>query len=725
MNINYENKLFNGEISETITDSSIPINYDLYKFPDRLSGKLNEFRQRIDQVKSSIYNRAVDLDRNIVKWNSSYNAIESMLESVETAINDRLFLRSDTDGFYTTIFENFTIPDYVDFINSYQVLADIDLHQVTLDHDMENVNSMSLKGVGIYSISVSKGPGSGPERVMTVPGSNLNNLMEDNLSGWTGSVSTKNRNPVSLVFDIVFNVEQDISYLNLGLVDPSRAMFVSASCVDEAGTASVILENASVSNANIIPVFKKVKKVQLLITKTNYDEKNSYSNDYKYIFHLTHLKVFAQIPGYKKEGIFYSNPFLVSDNKRFAIETCDFLPAGTNIEYYLSIENFINDSECQLGGGSGTGASSIITLPSILAEGKNTGTYTSAMIDIPFEKAGTGYQVNDELVILGSALGGYIPGNNLTFKVEAVDESGRILTIKDVRGTYVNGHLNAINPINKPPSSSAPYGLYIDNVITTNNINYPWPYTPRATYAVLPLSLSSAYLYNFTENYKFVNQVLAISPDKNNNNIAVYSNHSALSASKEDSWELKGSYYYTWVYNEKDENSILEVGDSGITIEGLPLTNGSYRLNKSGWFKVKVPVSKYFDVGVDFTDIEVLKNLDPLFPYNGKYLIEGTNLKVGPYLGFKNRAKRKLNLANNLNSLNNESFYLMRIPDNKSVANLFVAIVNGETDIKNAYIEYDQEMKSNFYNLRLIAKMKTNNVSITPILSSYKIKLGV
>ncbi len=100
-------------------------------------------------------------------------------------------------------------------------------------------------------------------------------------------------------------------------------------------------------------------------------------------------------------------------------------------------------------------------------------------------------------------------------------------------------------------------------------------------------------------------------------------------------------------------------------------------------------------------------------------------LNIAPYLGFKNRAKKKLYLANNLSSLNGESFYLMRIPGNDTNMNMFLAVLSGETDIKNAYIEYDQENKSNFYNLRVIAKMKTNDVSITPILSSYKIKLGV
>ena len=724
MDINYENKLFNGEIATTVTRSAIPINYDLYKFPDRLSGKLNEFRQRIDIVKENIYKRSVDLDRNIIEWNSNYKAIESMLESVETAINDRLFLRSDTDGFYNTIFENFTVPDYIDFDNLYQVLPDLTLHQITLDHELDDVNSVSLNDAGIYSLSVSKGPNSGPERVMTVPGSNLNNLIQDNLSGWTGSVTTKSRNPISLIFDVTFNTAQNIACLNLGIVDASRATFISASCIDEDGTTSVVLENASVSNANVIPVFKKVKKVQILITKTNYDERNSSSNEYKYIFHLTHLKVFAQIPGYKKEGIYYSKPFIISGNKKFAIETCDFIPSSTNIDYYLSIEPTFSDGSQLVSGGSGTNAMVDINLPSILTEGSNTGTYTSSMVGITDGNSGSGYQVNDELFIEGFNLGGYTPGNNLRFKVASVSGSGAILSIKDIQGNYVFGHLNVINPINRPPSATAPYGLYLDNIITTNNINYPFPFVSSATYNVLPFSSNANQLYNFSESYKFINQLLFLSPEKNNNNIAIYGNHSSLSANKQDMWELKGSYYQTWIFNEKDENSILEVGDSGITIEGLPLVNGIYRLNKSGWFKVKVPVNKFFDVGATFNDLEGLKNLDPLFPYNGKYLVEGTNLKIAPYLGFKNRAKKKLYLVNNLNSLNNESFYLMRMPNTQQM-NGFIATLANETDIRNGYIEYDQEINNNFYNVRLIAKMKTNNVSTTPILSSYKIKLGV
>jgi hypothetical protein len=85
--------------------------------------------------------------------------------------------------------------------------------------------------------------------------------------------------------------------------------------------------------------------------------------------------------------------------------------------------------------------------------------------------------------------------------------------------------------------------------------------------------------------------------------------------------------------------------------------------------------------------------------------------------------------VNNLGLVQEDSFYLMRVPQiSDSLLSLgaipLCVLLHKETDARNVYVEYGKVYNYNGYSLRLIAKLMTSNTSETPILSSYKIKLG-
>ena len=118
MNIIYENKLFHGKIESNLLEKSPFAIEEIGTSPDIYSGKANEIRQRISNIQENILNKCKKLDTDIIKWNSNYSKILGSLEYLEAEINDRLFLRSDTDGFYKSIVENFTRPEAVDLDTS-------------------------------------------------------------------------------------------------------------------------------------------------------------------------------------------------------------------------------------------------------------------------------------------------------------------------------------------------------------------------------------------------------------------------------------------------------------------------------------------------------------------------------------------------------------------------------------------------------------------------------
>lgn len=626
MDTKFENKLFQGEINDSISgDVTLPIDSGIYKDPDHFSGKINEYRQKIMAMQIDLMSKINSLEREIIEWNTKYPRLLSSVEEIESTVNDRLFLRSDTEGFYKTLFENFTTLDAVDSINSSNVIVDTTNNIVTLSH----TNNVDRKvNQSNYRVSVSKGPNSGPERVVPIVGSNLNNLFQNGMSGWTGSVTTQNRLPVSIVFDIVLNQETDLGEITLCTANSGSSTKISAIVTDKNNNANVVLDSVDISNTNIIPINSKVKKVQVVLTKNNFDERLA-SGECRFIFHLTKLELFKSLPGFKTEGTFISNKYLVNGSSKLAIEVCDFTSVDTNIEYYLRIEDFMD--------------SSIFT--------------------------------------------------------ESI-----------------------INPINKPPSS-APYGLKIDNQRTISNISAPSPIdeTNSADQAI-PIT-AEMNLYKFTEEYKVLNHNISISSD-NVGSISLFTNYIGLALLPMDLIQLVGNEYHTWIYIDASNDRVLDVGPSGIAIEGLQVVNEKIKLDKTGWFKVKIPISAYNDVGKSFDSVESLKNFDRLYPYNGKYLIEGTNLKIAPYLGFEKRAKAKLTPTLNLETLNNNNYYLSRnFNSSFGGVNQFIALLSKQVNSKNVYIEYQQ--KGNFvYNLTAKAKLKTGDETRTPVLSSYKIKLG-
>ncbi|NDB81547.1 MAG: hypothetical protein EB127_02175 [Alphaproteobacteria bacterium] len=625
MNINYENKLFHGEIDNSVTtESMLPIK-DIYTDPGIMSGKINEFRQRVLQLEENIYRRADLLEKEIIKWNSDFVKIQSGVEELESKVNDDLFLRSDSDGYYKTINENFTKDQGISYTNSSNIFVDLPSNLVRLQTGSSQ--KLALKKEK-YSVTVVK-PNSGVnERVIPVAGSDLNSLDQDNCVGWTGSVTSPSRAPISLMFEITMNTTEYVSNVVFSMINGAGNASISAIVTDLDNKARVILENADVSNSNVIPVNGSAKKIQIIVFKNSYDERLA-SGQYRYLFHIKRLIVEGD-SSYLTEGIFSSSDYFITNASKLAIEVCDFLNESTNIEYYLNIQNM----------------------------------FDSTVVQTP------------------------------------------------------------INPLNKPPGSS-PYAIKLSDIQSISNVNSNIKIDSTVSSTAIIKIPNTLKLFNFTNEYKILNYTASLNKS-NLGSVNFFANYIAESNNPLDLIERVGNFYYSWIYIDKEVNKYIAVGDSGISIQGLTTAKGIINFDKTGWFRIKIPISSYYDSGKSFASVEELQALDPLYPYNGKYILEGTNLQVEPYLGFKKRAKKKLNLVTNLDQLDSNSFYLLRdqpVADNYDIKNKFYIILSKDTDIKNGYFEYQSQNELMYY-LRLVAKFKTTDKTKTPILSSYKIKLG-
>jgi hypothetical protein len=714
MNITFENKLFHGKIEDSESDSIIPTDNNLFRNPSVLSGKLTELRQKSDQLQEVVYSKALELERQIINWNLMYPNLLIQLEEYERHINDQLFLRSDSEGFFKVIGDNFTNSQKIDQILSNQVIFDEQLNTVSLDHS-EGLSSLSLPA-GAYSVNMYMAPGSGMDRITPVYGSSLSNLFANSLSSWTGQVITQESRQVSVILEIVFPESREIGEVALSMVDSSLSGVIDVVGIDDTNTASILVEKQAITNTNTILVNKKVKRINIQITKNAYDEKYEPSS-YRYIFHIKRLALKSLAEGYKTEGFFKSIAENVNASK-FALEVCDFEDDQTSIHYFLTAKNATSTYEVNcLNGGNLPKVFFNITNLNLLDAGDESGQYANIPDSIQISTNEGGASVNQILVYPGNQLGGESPDNDLYVRVLEVDGEGKVLDYDIVNGAYSIGKVAEITPLNKPPGP-APYIFSIKENNITNNYISPRPLDDSRESSDILTSLG---IYNFLQeyNYHYVNQ--GVSPTVNSlDSINLFANHISKN-SPEEILEEKDGYYVTWVYVDSQNKGQLNVGNSGIIFEGLTPSNQVFSFTKTGWYKVRIPITSYLDVGNDFLDNENLRNLDTKYPYNGKYLIEGTNLNLDPYKGFKVRAKKKFTRCNTLANLGKENFYLLL-----NSSNFYIVVLHNEVDMKDAYLEFPKQAGefTSERKVSLIAKFKTANNAKTPILGSYKIKLG-
>lgn len=729
MNITYENKLFQGVIDNSITEEiTIPIDKLLYTNPGLLSGKLNELRQQAQQIAENIYLKADTLDREVLYWNSIYPRLLSQIEQLESDINDRLFLRSDSDGFFETLYENFTVSDMVDSVNSQNVAISFTENCVRLLNSAELQREVSS---GLYQVKISRGEGSLLDRLVSVTGSSISNLYENNMSGWTGVLISENRTKASISLIIELANPTDIGEVSLSLLDINGSMTMSALVMDESNSSYGILNNVDISNTNIIPINRVAKKIQIILTKNLYDTRNYEDSTYRYLFHIKSLKLFKNVTGFYNEGTFISNLYPIFGHTKFAVEVCDYTGPNSKIEYYLKlVDSSIISNDLYAENVISSGSGLIISLSGVQDDSSLSTTGSYLLEDINITSAGSSYEVGDVLKVPGNrfSFAGVSPGNDLNLVVGSVNETGGVTSFSSVSGTYIYGKVVQIQPINKPSSGSIPYGLYLNNDAKGNNLSDVSALQVESSPTSVVNITNTMPIYNFTNQYKVVNSILFANVDRLSS-FDVFVNHTLISGTNGDTWSRVSDMYETWIYVDGAENSYLNPGTSGLVIEGLERLAEGFHLNKSGWFKARVPTSGFYDAGNTFTSLTQLTNIDPLYPSNGKYLIEGCNISESPYKGFRIRAKDKLIQVSNLGLLNSDNFYLLRIPQvSDSLFSLgaapFCVLLNKETDARNVYVEYGKVYNYNGYALRFIAKLITSNTSETPILSSYKIKLG-
>lgn len=601
------NKLFSGVIEEG--SSEVQITPDLLSSANLMATKYREIADNIEQDYEALYSQLEKLESNLLEWNYSCSKLKGNALSHLDTIKNKLFLQSNSDGFYHVFSESLDTGTAIDILT-----------KTVHSNKLSSISLAPKRGAkevdpSLFTISISNAPNAPVYRVVTAEGSSLDAIKGSSENGWIGIVTSSIKIEPSLVFTLNFKEEVEINDVFFKLGSNSSATTASVLAITETQSTSKG-ENLSLSYTNNFNIGQKVKSIKVLLKKHSEDIQNS-DQTYGYVFNIK--AIIPSISGFEKEGTFESKYYFAGGSK-LAIEVCDTEPEGTSLNYFIK----------------------------------------------------------------------YYDQNEI---------------------------LQPIQPLNKPPSNK-PYGLFWSKETLTSNYKDPQPLDPlRPSSSIIQPVTSSLEFLNSIGNLFCLNQKIKIDINKLNH-VKVFSNlRNGVLTSPKSLYEEKGNYLYTWIY-VPNKDARINVGPSEINILGAKKEGTVITFMSPGWYQVKIPLSSFQDRGNSFASLNELKSLDPLYPYNAKYLIEGADLPGSPYLGFERQAKSCLAHVSNLSNLSSNSYHLYKTED------YHVCVVDPGLNAKDLYIEYLKSDLNSFQSFKLVAKMKTLDGKFSPVLSSYKIKIG-
>lgn len=643
------------------------------------------------------------------RWSMDFQAIENTIQDLESRVNNLLLLAKDADGYINFVADYLRDLSLVDQSLS-NVFVDISSHIAMLDPSSSALVPLALQ-VGEKDISFRVVSRTG-NVVGASSGQDLLNIVSDRDLSWTTQVQTTEKEPLT-------------GELRIRLGD-SAVSFTRIEFVAEASnTASAMqvtpLYSLDGFNYSQLPgrditmsvvdrgvfVFSAIEAqhVKFLITKPSPDFLAT--NKYAYEFGIKSIHFFDA--GYAITGdeppCLISKPLSVLDLEgevvpfsKLTLETCEYIPEGTDIRYSVAVSN---DS----------------TLP-----------VTTTTQWFPISPANRRTKEDSSIIDVG----------DLSL-VELGDD-------EDLEPVSISYNSLAAEDWARSPSST----FHILGLDVNGNIQDTLQATTKSRYTLL------------REGDRLLSYQLKVpqsgrsAPDAtyfliDESSLSVYRNVGAQGLIATDltskvrgvqrGWKFLDPYYYCLVKVVNPDGLKIDVGQNSLWVNDiarsgsivLPAGESRIRIHKNNWFYVSPEKSSLAD----------LMESDLLYPYNHKLLIEGylyaddfdsPSEKI--YRGvdlFAETKMQKVKIFEYLNKVKDGDFDkfavdydLINSYSNDYPSLVFVVKVNEEISdaINERFLISFKMVDSKYKYLRLRAEFETSDSDLTPVLMSYKIKLG-
>lgn len=288
-------------------------------------------------LRSNLLSSYRELLNTVSLWRSYYAAAQSKLIDINNELSLRLFLNQDSEGFFTFVSDDFKSVDKVDSnLTTAEVHTGAGFVKITGNQNRTyrqkyNPSEASARFVGSV--------GSGLTSVITIAGTNIANIVNEDSAGWIGV--SYGPEPKTATLSIVVQLSEPR--------EMNRVVFERIRRESGAGTIECYYTSDRVNwgrfgatrSLGDPAVFTNekvsVKELRFNITKTDYDM-HRVGEGYIYYFDCKEVAMYSDAADY---SVGIGNELISIEHEvpsygKAAIEVCEANTKDTNIKYYLS-----------------------------------------------------------------------------------------------------------------------------------------------------------------------------------------------------------------------------------------------------------------------------------------------------------------------------------------------------------------------------------------------------
>ena len=345
-NLQQEKPLLGEKPLISLTDTTLDIyeNASAQKINDIFEGEIKDleiFYSVIEEFQQRIVDQSLT-------WSTTFNSLSRKLQELEDKADTLLLLREDTLGYFKYVSDDFRTLEYVDLSNT---TAEIDtsagtcvLTQETISNGISRID-LSEAEVDYQIVQAINIVGSSQ-----APGFPIENILLDTYSQWLMFVEIPSQAPVTIALRLSL---EDVTNVSKVVFTPFGATSTSAFSISllysQDGTDYLLVPgeaSQSITSAPATWVFPvlRAKYFRFLISKNGPDD-ISVNDNYLYQFGARNIYLGRPSFDTSVRGTLLSTGRTVLDStntetsfSKAALNVCELLPAGTRIDYFLSVD---------------------------------------------------------------------------------------------------------------------------------------------------------------------------------------------------------------------------------------------------------------------------------------------------------------------------------------------------------------------------------------------------
>lgn len=635
---------------------------------------INTFSNDITILTRELYGLAQSNESLYNRWIKEIERLVARAKTIEARIDNLLLLANDTEGYFAAFSEVLADLAYVDTENT-TALVDILERTITISpgsisgkrFTVFDTSNLTINDISFYPLTKR----SGTKYYNASQSSTLDKILKFDTSSWSGVIVSSSPGPMIAELKIRLS-NTDTAELTKITIDSSAVTISSSTTItpqysEDGYSWSVIpaLDATKVFVNKLSWSFSPVaaKWVKFIINKPQSD-----GGQYQYLYNIKNIKFYGN-SYYTEDGdYFYSSALSVNNQEdtevtftKVELDVCETIPDSTSIEYYLSAS-------------------------------KDNSTWTEWHPVYPASR-------NEKYLPSVVNFSSYTKTDNLSSSVELLNsshESSEVVSLVDAGGVVF------------PNVRDGSYGLINTMISVPANINYEL-------------------VANSIEAWRNV-RVQDVYPDTDTVN------------SVPRGWRLDGDVYSCYFEIVTSAGFILNLGNTVCILDGQEVT-GSINVLQ-GVHKFETLSNNWLDLSGNFstspTNEESIKSIDSLYPYNHKYLIEGfkySSLYSGNkvYLGTDKSAEyycRRVSLFDlENNNPGRGTFAIKNIGTSSTILGVILNrdLTNSDFTNERCIVSWSQfNGDSELYKyIKLKAILNSEDIAKTPVITAYKVKLGI